>query len=1146
MKKHFLFLSALALFLSSCEIFSSLSEKTGSISIKMPEGSERIAETYDVNEITSFTAELYDTGNSPVAKVSSAPGKSITFESLTPGSYAIVIKAFKSTECAAYAEKSGIVVEAGATTYETITLFKNIIKNIESVEIAKESFDKITKNYTVGQTFALPEAVSITARFTSGYEKELEPDDYEIYICNAEQFAESSLVKDLTLSAKARFAAVGICTESGNKYSAPVSLVMNAEEPVVTWTIPEVKDNVISFELSATASGDVSYTWQKSNTADMAEKTDCTSEINMAEDGTVALPLKDESGAYVYYVCTVTNTNSAVNGTTTASRQTAVFSSQMENFTVTFNLNYDGSTNTTQDVASGSAVEKPQPPTRDGYTFAGWYTDTDCTVEYNFSGVVTKNITLYAKWTINTYTVTFNTDGGSAVDSQTVNYNSTATKPTAPIKEGYTFAGWYTDTECTVEYNFSGVVTENITLYAKWIEVITDWTTLHAKLNDKSENVGNIYVSGEFDVTSKIIFSGTANIISTDTGATFTRSGSFTDDIFYLTPDSLTFKGSETAPIVFDGTYTTETSNLITNGGTTTFEYCSFQKNSSSNLASVYLMDNFTSNTTFKSCTFTGNTGSKGGAVYVGTEDNVSFEYCTFENNTANDCGGAVYIGESATGSFSNCTFERNGANSHGKDIYNNGTLNIGGTIGNSAGSIDIYMNNTSKYSPVLVPVKGITLADETYPINVEMYSCLERTAVLTKPDSITDDDFANAVKCFTLTNDGFVIGSDGKAETTYTVTFNLNYAGSINTTQSVTSGNAVSEPEVQTRNGYTFGGWYTDENCTAAYNFSTSVTANIILYAKWTEETASDTVYTDFATLKNAIGAVAAGSSGTFYVSGDIKSTSTTITVKGDITVVAQETCTITRLSTATGIALFTVENGATLKLGGSKSASLTLDGNKANCDATYPLIESAGNLEIAENCTLQNNNNTGISKLGGAIYEYCTSGEIPTLTISGGRITGNSSSKGGGAIYILGGSKLTVNYVFSGGTISSNSTTANGGALYVKYASGTLSGTVFDSNTSTLSSATSSSGGGAIYLTGSDTTMTITGGSITNNTTNAAGGGIFVNSGTLTITGTTVNISGNSCDTNSTSACIYGSFTLNGIDCLSTSNDIINGVLQ
>ncbi|WP_288807093.1 InlB B-repeat-containing protein, partial [uncultured Treponema sp.] len=744
MKKHFLFLSALALFLSSCEIFSSLSEKTGAISIKMPEGSERIAETYDVNEITSFTAELYDSGSSPVAKVSSAPGKSITFESLTPGSYAIVIKAFISEECAGYAEKSGIVVEAGATTYETITLFKNIIKNIESVEIAKESLDKITKNYTVGQTFALPDNVSIIAHFIHGYEEELEPNDYEIYICNAEQFAESSLVKDLTLSAKARFAAVGICTESGNKYSAPVSLVMNAEEPVVTWKNLAVKDNAISFELSATASGDVSYTWQKSNTADMAEKTDC--EIKIGSDGTVTLPLTD-NGAYVYYVCTVTNTNSAVNGTTTASRQTAVFSSQMENFTVTFDLNYDGSTNTMQDVASGSAVEKPEVPTRDGYAFVGWYKEA----------------------------------------------------------------------ECTNEYVFSTGVTENITLYAKWTEVITTWTALSEKLNKAAidEDLGDIYISGVFDVNPKITFSGTANIISTGTGATFTRSDSFTTDIFYLNPKRLTFKGSETAPIVFDGTCTTETSNLITNEGTTTFEYCSFKNNSSSSSASVYLPDsNLGSKTTFKSCTFTGNTGSNGGAVYAGTKDTVSFENCTFERNTASDCGGAVYIKAEAigtfsnctfksntashyggavyiestgTGSFSDCTFEGNSANTcggaidssgtaditnctftsnkttnntgyggainidsgtvdissitcsgnsatTGKDIYHsNGTLNIGGTIGNSAGSIDIYMNNTSGYSPVLVPVKGITLADETYPINVEMYECSAETTVLTQ-----------------------------------------------------------------------------------------------------------------------------------------------------------------------------------------------------------------------------------------------------------------------------------------------------------------------------------------------------------------------------------------------------------------------------
>ena len=1056
-------MSALALFLSSCEIFSSLSEKTGAISIKMPEGSERIAETYDVNEITSFTAELYDSGSSPVAKVSSAPGKSITFESLTPGSYAIVIKAFKSTECAAYAEKSGIVVEAGATTYETVTLFKNVIKNIESVEIAKESLDKITKNYTVGQTFALPDNVSIIAHFIHGYEKELEPNDYEIFICNAEQFAESSLVKDLPLSAKARFAAVGICTESGNKYSAPVSLVMNAEEPVVTWTIPEVKGNAISFELSASASGEISYIWEKAKTADMAGKTACTSEIEIASDGTVSLPLKDDSGADVYYVCTVTNTNSAVNGTTTASRQTAVFSSQMENFTVTFNLNYDGCINTTQSVTDGATVKEPDTPTREGYTFAGWYTDAGCTNSYDFLAAVTENITLYAKWTINTYTVTFNTDGGSAVDSQTVNYNSTATTPTAPTKTGYTFAGWYTDAGCTNSYDFLTAVTESITLYAKWtVEVITDWTTLYAKLNDKSEDFGNIYVSGEFDVTDTIIFYGTARIIPIGS-VTFTRSGSFTDDFFYLNPDSMTFKGSETAPIVFDGICTTETSNLITNMGTTTFEYCSFKNNSSSSHASVYLMDGYnTSNTTFRFCSFTGNTGSKGGAVYVGETDTVSFENCTFESNTASDCGGAVYIESSGTGSFSDCTFERNGASSYGRDIYNNGTLNIGGTIGNLYG-IDIYMNNISKYSPVLVPVKGITLANETYPINIAMASCSEGTAVLTKTDSITDDDFANAVKCFTLTNEGFVIGSDGKAETEPTEPTGTTVSSFSELTTCLTS--------------------YSDSTATANIVISGDIeiteTVTIKCNVNINADTAGRTLSRG-ANFKDALFKIGTGVTG---VTVNVGESGGTLTIDGNGDTV-----------TASYSLINAGSSGNTVKI--SKNAILQ---NNVTSGTHGAAIYAKDSTVIIEGGTVKNNDCSAKSKsYGGAIY-------ATNFEMSSGYLYGNKSVDAGG-VYVLGSANIT------GGTISNNTALEYGGGIYlVGVTNSSISGVTFKSNTGTTR-------GGAIYVGGSST-VNITDCTFTDNVSDNGKAFAFELTGGTTSIGGIINI------TNDDNIVIYGS---------------------
>ena len=80
------------------------------------------------------------------------------------------------------------------------------------------------------------------------------------------------------------------------------------------------------------------------------------------------------------------------------------------------------------------------------------------------------NITLYAKWNINIYTITFNSMDGSEVQSQQVEHNSTVTKPTDPTKDGNTFDGWYIDESCTTLYDFSTLVTYDMVLYAKWTE----------------------------------------------------------------------------------------------------------------------------------------------------------------------------------------------------------------------------------------------------------------------------------------------------------------------------------------------------------------------------------------------------------------------------------------------------------------------------------------------------------------------------------------------------------------------------------------------------------------------------------------------------------------------------------------------------
>ncbi|MBK7455202.1 MAG: InlB B-repeat-containing protein [Anaerolineales bacterium] len=90
------------------------------------------------------------------------------------------------------------------------------------------------------------------------------------------------------------------------------------------------------------------------------------------------------------------------------------------------------------------------------------------------------DITLYAKWTANSYTITFNSNGGSAVAAITQPFGSVVSAPTAPTKAGNTFAGWYSDAGLTTAYTFTTMPAADITLYAKWTTLPTHTVTFNA------------------------------------------------------------------------------------------------------------------------------------------------------------------------------------------------------------------------------------------------------------------------------------------------------------------------------------------------------------------------------------------------------------------------------------------------------------------------------------------------------------------------------------------------------------------------------------------------------------------------------------------------------------------------------------------
>ena len=110
----------------------------------------------------------------------------------------------------------------------------------------------------------------------------------------------------------------------------------------------------------------------------------------------------------------------------------------------------------------GAKTEAPAEPTKTGYTFAGWYLGDEA---YIFGTMPANDVALVAHWTINEYTMSFNSDGGSAVESRIYAYGAQTEAPAAPTKEGYTFAGWYLGDEA---YTFGTMPANNVELTAHW------------------------------------------------------------------------------------------------------------------------------------------------------------------------------------------------------------------------------------------------------------------------------------------------------------------------------------------------------------------------------------------------------------------------------------------------------------------------------------------------------------------------------------------------------------------------------------------------------------------------------------------------------------------------------------------------------
>lgn len=169
----------------------------------------------------------------------------------------------------------------------------------------------------------------------------------------------------------------------------------------------------------------------------------------------------------------------------------------------------------------GQRISAPtRTVTKPGYVFAGWYDNEACQgAAYQFTTMPDHNLVLYAKWEKQQYTVSFdeNYKGAPVTQQSGIGYLDPVSQPADPTREGYDFAGWYTNAEGQgSRYNFDRPVASSFTLYAKWTpQTSASYTVKYLKEDGNeafpSKHVDNVKV--ESTVTEVAVIDNSVKLV---------------------------------------------------------------------------------------------------------------------------------------------------------------------------------------------------------------------------------------------------------------------------------------------------------------------------------------------------------------------------------------------------------------------------------------------------------------------------------------------------------------------------------------------------------------------------------------------------------------------------------------------------------
>lgn len=510
--------------------------------------------------------------------------------------------------------------------------------------------------------------------------------------------------------------------------------------------------------------------------------------------GTLPTPTRASTPEYSYTFAgwfTAASGGTQISTTTTVTRDVTYYAhwtTTKRSYTATFNGNGGGTPSpSTITKEYNTALGTLPTCTRTGHTFLGWYTASSGGTKISTTTVVTKDITYYAQWSINSYTLTYNSNGGNVVSpaSKEVEYNAAyGTLPTptraSDVQYTYTFAGWYTAaTGGTQVTATTKMADKNTTIYAHWTpntrSYIVSYQTKYGTLNKTSQSVA---------YNSK----GSCTLTMPENNARYT----YTFVGWYSAADGGgTRVGSEltleTPAITGDVTYyayVTRRTNSYTH---------TFNANGGGTVSPATITK------TYNSALGTLPTVSRTGYTFVGWFDTSATSGGTQATTTTSVTGTKTWYARWSINSYT-FTFDKNG--------------------GNTPSSTSI----TKKYNTAIGTLPTCTRSQD----NIYTY------AFAGWFDTSTSSGGTQLTTTTKVTSNKTWYARWTPTYRNYTVTWDGNGGTPSKSSSSFHYNDALGTLPTATRTGYTFKGWSTSKTGSVNVTTTTTVTANVTYYAIW------------------------------------------------------------------------------------------------------------------------------------------------------------------------------------------------------------------------------------------------------------------------------------------------------------------------